>query len=228
MPEPMPLYLENIENTYLLHALGLPGCYSEGGSEAEACDNFPDALFSYRDWLVLHGETIPDLPDQFDISERFASYRLTDGFEVNALFEPERWPSTWESITLCIRLLGYSRADLLAAMSSISGNKQDTAIAVGERTPREILEHIARAECWYLSHFTDIPPDLLATHAPGTTSQLEVVRGELVKWLANICPEELGTIKFDREEEWSVRKLLRRALWHERTHCIELIGMART
>ncbi len=218
----LPLRLEDIEGVYILHALDLPGCYSEGATEGKAIRNFASTLASYRDWLVTHGELVPVLPEEFDVAERLASYTLADGYEVNAIFEPERSPPSWEFLTLSIRLLRYSGADLLSAFESIPIDQREASLAVGARTPKQILEHVARAEWWYLSHLADVPGALPGDQAPGTPAQFEAVHATLIEWLTDIPAERMGAIVVDREEEWSVRKLLRRALWHERAHTAEL------
>jgi hypothetical protein len=45
-------------------------------------------------------------------------------------------------------------------------------------------------------------------------------------WLTTASGEKLNAISVSDEEEWSVRKVLRRALWHERTHTAELARWA--
>jgi predicted RNase H-like HicB family nuclease len=168
------LHSENIEKTHILFALDLPGCYAEGATEAEGLGNFPAAFASYGDWLLAHGEAIPDLPDPpeaFAIVGRFASYTLADGYEVNGLFAPEWRPAAPAFVARCHRLLGYARVDLLAAARAIPTSRWDTAFGPGERTPRQVIEHVARAERWYLSHFAGVPRALLDDHPPGSPSQ---------------------------------------------------------
>lgn len=223
------LYAETIEGVHLLHALHRPGCYAEGATEAQGLATVPAASAAYRHWLAAHGEAVPDLPgppEAFAIVGRFASYTLADGYEVNGLFEPERRPASSAFVARCCRLLGYARVDLLAAARAVPTSRWETALGPGERTPRQVVEHVARAEWWYLSHFADVPRALLDDRPPGSPSQFEAVHAALVDWLANIPCEQLGAITVDREEEWSVRKLLRRALWHERTHTAELARFA--
>ncbi|MGH2559403.1 MAG: DinB family protein [Thermomicrobiales bacterium] len=227
MTTSLGLYSKDIEKVHILYALDLPGCYSEGATEAEALGNFPAAFGSSCDWLTVHGEAVPDLSGSFEIAGRFASYTLADGYEVNGLFEPERQPPDREFVAGCCRLLGYSRLDLLAAAKAIPTAQRDLAFTAGERTPRQVIEHVARAEWWYLSHFADVPAALHTDHPPGSPTQFEAVQAALINWLTNIPREQLGTVAVDREEEWSVRKLLRRALWHERTHTAELACFAR-
>lgn len=223
----LELYSETIERLHIVYALDLPGCYSEGLTEEEALRHFPAAVRSYRDWLTSHGEIAPNPPDVFEISGRFESYLLADGYEVNGIFEPERRPPSREFIARCCRLLEYSRVDLLSVLQAIPASQLDMALAAGERTPRQVSEHIARAEWWYLSHFINVPRALLTDHSPGSAAQIEAVQSALINWLTSVPTEQLGAVYVESEEEWSVSKLLRRALWHERTHTAELERFAR-
>lgn len=216
------LYSEDIDGRHFLYALDLPGCYAEGMIEAEALEHFPLAWASYADWLVSHGDMAPQRPERFVIAERFASYVLPDGYEVNALFAPERRPPSRRFIARCQRLLGYSRADLFAAWQAIPADRQDSAFAAGERSPRQILEHVARAEWWYQSHVAQHAEGPLKDHSPDSLTQLAFARAALLEWLSTASDEDLRIISLSEEEEWSVLKVLRRALWHERTHVAEL------
>jgi hypothetical protein len=222
MPAHLPLYLEDIERVYILHALDLPGCYSEGADETVALSRFAAALSAYLDWCARHAERVPLLPDDYAITERFASYTLPSGYEVNALFRPERAPADRELLALYRRLLGHAGADILAAARSVPADRWHAPATVGDRTPARVLEHVARAERWYLSHFTDPPSWTTGVEPPSLVASFEAVHDALLVWLASAPADQLGAIAVDREEEWSVRKLLRRALWHLRTHTAEL------
>jgi predicted RNase H-like HicB family nuclease len=219
----LPLYLEDIEGVSILHALDLPGCYSEGSTEAEAIRNFPAALAAYRAWLTANGTIAGDLPTAFSIVERVASHTRADGYQVNALFEPERSLPDTEFLARCRHLLGFSGADVLSAIALISPDELDTTLAAGQWTPRQIFGHVTRVEWWYLAHLADIPNNLPGDHPPDSPAQFETVHAALVQWVADIPPTQFGAIVVDRDEKWSTRKVLRRALWHERTHTAELI-----
>jgi predicted RNase H-like HicB family nuclease len=223
----LELYSEDIDRVHILYALDLPGCYSEGITEAEAIGNFPAAFTTYNEWLSGRGETVHDAPTLFEIAGRFASYTIANGYDVNGLFEPERAPPSREFVARCRRLLNYSGTELIGAAQAIPASRGNNALAAGERSPRQVIEHVALAEYWYLSHFVDIPKRVLANHPTGSLNQFEAVHGALINWLANIGCRQLGSVVMDREEEWSVPKLLRRALWHERTHTVELSRFVR-
>ena len=78
-----------------------------------------------------------------------------------------------------------------------------------------IFDHIARAENWYWDHFNlglawsslpDNPFERLTAVRKNTRARLTEVIGN-----AQILDSDGG-------ERWSVRKIVRRTLWHERDH----------
>jgi predicted RNase H-like HicB family nuclease len=215
------LHSEDIDGRVLLFPLDLPGCWAEGGTEAEALADVPASFAAYAAWLAAHGEAAPDPPGASRVVERVRSRVLADGYEVNALFAPERPPPDRALLFLGRHLLDHAGADLLAALGAIPEDRRDVA-PTGRRTPRQVVEHVARAELWYLRHFVDAPTTLVFNHPPGSEEQFSAVHAALLDWLATASPEQLGQLTVEREEEWSVRKLLRRALWHARTHTWEL------
>jgi predicted RNase H-like HicB family nuclease len=221
MTATLRLHSEDIDGRVLLFPLDLAGCWAEGATEAEALANLPAALAAYHAWLAVHGETGPDPPGEPRVVERVRSRLLRDGYEVNALFAPERRPPDRALLVRGRRLLVHAGADLLAALGAIPEHRRNVAPA-GTRTPRQIVEHVARAELWYLRHFVGAPTTLVADHPPGSEEQFSAVHAALLDWLATASPEQLGQLTVEREEEWSVRKLLRRALWHARTHTADL------
>ena len=222
MTSPLPMHLEDIEGRVLLFPLDLPGCWAEGATEAEALANVPAALAAYRGWLAAHGEAAPDPPGEALVVARVPSRVLADGYEVNALFAPERRPPDQAFLARCRRLLDHAGADLLAALEAIPEIRRDAAPAV-ERTPKQVVAHVARAELWYLRRFVAAPPGLLTDHPAGSREQFAAVHAALADWLALADPADLARVTVECEEGWSVRKLLRRALWHTRTHTAELV-----
>lgn len=221
MPAILPLHLEEIEGRVLLFALDLPGCWAEGRTEAEALEEVPAALAAYRAWRAGLGDAVPDQVGQPCVVERIPGRFLPDGSEVNALFAPERRPPDGALLGLCRRLLERSGEDLVAAMAAIPADRWD-AVPVGDRTPRQTIAHVAQAELWYLGRFTHAPRPLLTDHPSGSPEQFAAVHAALLGWLETAAPNQLGQVIVEREEEWTVRKLLRRALWHERTHTADL------
>src|SRR3990172_9217605 len=126
----------------------------------------------------------------------------------------DRRPLTELDIERGLKLLAWSRADLL---KSVRGLSQETLDAgqPGERwSIANILKHVGGAEWWYLDRLAlafpreEVPSDPF--------ERLEKVRTHLLKTLPGLAGSR-QVVGIDGEF-WSSRKLLRRAIWHERDH----------
>lgn len=226
MEAPLPIHLEEIDGVHLAFALDLPGCYAEGATEAMAIANAPVALAAYRDWRARHDAPIPAPPAAVRVVEHVPSRRLADGYEVNALFAPERRSPDAAFLALGHRLLVAADADVRAALEAIPEAGRDRAPNPGERTPRQVAEHVAQAGWWYLTQVADVPPRPPVAYPAGSAARVAAVHAAILDRLATASPARLAAVTVSQEEEWSVRKLLRRALWHARTHAAELRRVA--
>ena len=54
------IVLQKSEEGYSVSCPGLPGCWSQGATEAEALENIQDAI---REYLAAVDELLPDTPD---------------------------------------------------------------------------------------------------------------------------------------------------------------------
>ncbi len=113
-----------------------------------------------------------------------------------------------------LKMLAWSRADLLKTVEGLSAEKLD-ATYMGERwSISGILGHIGGAEWWYLDRLglafprADVPGEPL--------ERLEKVRAFFNTTLPKL--EGVKQVVGVDGEFWSPRKVLRRALWHERDH----------
>ena len=107
-----------------------------------------------------------------------------------------------------------SRADLLSTVEGL-GEETMSLKLPGERwSIAGILKHVASAEWWYLDRLgMAFPSDQLPSEPGG---RLDKVRTHMVDILPSLAESEL--VVGIEGEFWSPRKLLRRAVWHERDH----------
>jgi hypothetical protein len=211
-----------------------PGGYAYGQNEPEAVANIPTAFGNYLAWIGGHGgdwmtavEEIEIDPDpvwtDYAINEAFD--RVSQGgYEINAFFDHDWKPLTTLDIERGQQLLAWSRADLLATVSDLT--PQQWAIKpAGERWEiAGIVNHIGGAEWWYLDRLglafprTELPEEPLP--------RLQKVRTVLNEQLPTFV--EINRVVGKDGEFWSPRKLLRRALWHERDHTAHIHQILQT
>jgi hypothetical protein len=141
-------------------------------------------------------------------------------YVVNAFFATDATALGRADVTLALRLLAWQRTDLLAATDGLT--PQDLRrTAPNEWSIERVLTHVANAEWWYLDRLDlacprdQLPDDVWA--------RLIMVRNRL----RGVLPQLAGVeqIVSRSGELWSPRKLVRRALWHERDHTGHLLRL---
>ena len=152
--------LENgIEGRSLAWALDYPGCFAYGDDGSAALLKIPQALLWHADWMQQHTPTPWASFGDFDIRmvETWQVYAINDGYEVaqegyevNAWFRDDWRPLNPIEIDHGRQLLAWSRADLLASVSSLSSETLDARYPEERWSLRGILGHVANAEWWYL------------------------------------------------------------------------------
>lgn len=205
------------------YVLGHPGCYAYGDNGDQALENLPAAIQDYIDWIARREPEPWLLPDPVEIQleETWEVYTIDEDYErVEAGYDIEAWflhdwkPLTNEDVERGLNLLSWSREDLLAAVRGLDQEQLERAYP-GERwSIAGILAHVGGAEWWYQDRLGlifprgEVPPDPF--------ERLEVVRAHLVQLLPTLVGSRqvVGT----DGEFWSPRKMLRRAVWHERDH----------
>ena len=202
--------------------LDLPGCFANGASRQEALDHLQQALTNYHLWLRRHDDYTPEVhgPFVFDTKETFQIiYEGED--EINSFFSPDALPATDEDIEWALALMGWQREDVLERVSDLSDEMLDwkpehdqDALSI-----RQLLDHIAQAEIWYMGRLDEKPPRIVVAELPGPTlERFQRVRQAAVMRVKTYPKELRGKVFTHLGEQWSLRKALRRAVWHERDH----------
>lgn len=213
----------NFEGRSLAWVLEHPGCFAYGSDGEAALAATPETIRAYADWIAQHEPEpwLKPVPIELQLEETWQVYsineeyeRVEEGYEVSAWFLHDWKPLTEEEIERGLKLLTWTRADLLASVADLSRERFERQYP-GERwNIRGILRHVGRAEWWYLDRlglafaWEQLPEDPFEC--------LELVRQHFVHAL----PELAGLCKVVgvEGEFWSPRKMLRRAVWHERDH----------
>ncbi|HPH95032.1 MAG TPA: DinB family protein [Anaerolineaceae bacterium] len=215
----------NIEGRSLAWALDLPGCFSYGPDSGSAIIAMPRAAVDYQAWMEAHtpdpwlklGDFDVRLVDTWDVYFIDDSLAVAEkGYEVNAWFRDDWIPLCEEEISRGLALLNWSRMDLLDAVKGLPQKVLEARLP-GERWHISgILRHVATAENWYLDRLglaacphADLPQEAAA--------RLELTREHLRRVLPTLAGRA-DLVRGVNGEFWSPRKLLRRAVWHERDH----------
>jgi uncharacterized damage-inducible protein DinB len=155
------------------------------------------------------------------VSEVVRAWQYEPEYEVNAFFAADRPPVSADELPEYQRLLEASHRDLLASVDGLSPEAMQRPIQ-GERWPLGgIVHHVARSELFYLDRLGlafargELNPEPL--------DAIEQVRERLRSVLPALSAHT-GVVAL-AGEVWSARKVLRRALWHERDHAQHILKL---
>lgn len=232
------LCLEEMEGRWVAHVPSLWGCFASANTLAQAVAEAPQAIADYWNWLASHRRNLGELahdPDynppnafwfnappapvraesiQVEVVETHPARLSKDDNEINAFFESDRAALDGADLMVARHLLAFTRADLMDAFLGLSSADLDHTFD-GERWPmRGIVRHVALGENWYLDRFAlSIEA---AWNLPDLLGQLTLTRQQLLDVLPTFVG--LDTVQAVDDELWSPRKIIRRAVWHERDH----------
>ena len=192
----------------------------------------PLALAEHVAWLREHGEDAP-APGPWRVDEEIDATRDAS---MDILFAAERDGVGDAELERWIARAGFARAGLLAAFDALPGELRDFAPpaesmahvdpwARDPRTARDIITHVLRLEVYYRDALRDgaargIFEDVAdpATERAQTIDILRSVpRSGRARTFAPVRPRATAP------ERWTLRKVVRRIISHERAHAAELV-----
>jgi predicted RNase H-like HicB family nuclease len=213
--------VEEDQGLWIAHVPDLPGCFANHQDREKAIQMVPQAVEAYVSWCADHGLRISGLSGPMVIDEVIRSWEFEDGYVVNAFFAADRPPLIPEELPEFKHLLKATRADLLRALDTLEVDDLTRELP-GERwSVAGILEHVAHSEWWYFDRLglafprAEMPVDPMEA--------LEKVRSHHLANLAALT-QRAGVVTVGGET-WSARKILRRALWHERDHTSHILKL---
>jgi len=226
---PYRVAVEDIEEGHwIAWVLDLPGCFASAATPDEAVQHVPASIGAYAQWRSAHGR--PMVPegareqaialDLVEVSHAFSDGVNGDDYRVNAFFAADEPPLSTADVEHGLWLLSCTRQDLLDVLDVLGvlarHSPTDPSLPDRAETARAsiqgILRHIATAERWYFGLLGCEQEPL----CDDPRQALERGRTHSQRWLLDLAGD--GRIRVWRRERWSVRKVLRRTLWHERDH----------
>ncbi len=201
------------------------GAYSRGETVGQALEKFPKALSAFAEWA--HGAPMLNLAESdFVVTHAYKTDLAVEDADSDVLFPSERLPMDMTEYTqkkqLCIR----SAQDFEKLVASIP--QKDRALRKSRRTfygkipcsAREMAEHTNRTLSYYAQGL-GIPFENeggLAENRKSLFRAIEATPNFLSPRIREASDGEL----------WTLRKLMRRILWHDRIHAQALYRHAIT
>lgn len=204
----------------MLYAVDYIGAYTRGESLEIAKAKMPGEIVAYLKWL---GENTSDNIEVVIVGEKASDLAIKDA-DSDVLFESEKAPLTSDEYEKLKALALKSAKDFLALYESIP-NKSATAIAERKtfygqvpRTADEMYEHTKNVNEYYFAEI-EVDADNGGTIYECRKRGFEALETKL-DFLKN------AVIEGNYGEDWSLRKVLRRFVWHDRIHARAMYRMA--
>ena len=211
---------EHNGNDTLLYAVDYIGAYTRGESLEIAKAKMPGEIVSYLKWL---GDDTSDNIEVVITQEKDSELAIKDA-DSDVLFESEKAPLTADEYEKLKALALKSAKDFLALYDSIP-DKSATAIAERKtfygqvpRSADEMYEHTKNVNEYY---FAEIEVD-----ADNDGTIYECRRRGFKALEAKPDFLQNAVIEGSYGEDWSLRKVLRRFVWHDRIHARAMYRMA--
>ncbi len=224
------VYLETAQDgLWMGHVPALPGCMVRAGDRTKLLTALPGTIRAYHAWLRGHGEAAPGEEEPLEL-EVAGEVEGTGPFERGdpaALFASDRVPVTPEEMGAHFRLMAHTRADLLALAGNLCDEFLDWEPGAECYTLRRVLRPVGNAEEWYVSRLVSpetLPAEWHDDDGLPLWEFLEMERRTAMERLRALTAEECGAVFHPTawtrhpDEAWTLRKVLRRFLEHEREH----------
>jgi hypothetical protein len=216
----------NNDDRTIAWALDHPGCFAYGQNSEEAQKNVPQAVREYTAWIARHEEPWLEEEVEVAVEETFDAYFINPVFErtergkdswmVESFFVHDWKPLVPHEIEHALKLLAWSRADLLRLVEELDAETRSRSYPNERWAIDGILKHVGIAEWWYQERIGFPFPEREEDVPADPFERLQVVRDHFNSLLPRL--DGVSKVVGLEGEIWSPRKALRRALWHERDH----------
>ena len=210
---------EHNGNDSLLYAENFPGAFTRGRSKEEAMLKMPEEIRRFRLWK---GETPFDCYDLEIVQEKRSDLQIKDA-DSDVLFQTEEAPLRAEEYQYLKSAAMKSAEDLHALYLSFpdknksAGPVRKTFYGDVPRTAEEMYRHTKNVNAYY---FSEIGVD---ADNEGTILSCRARGFDALEAIPDFLAMEAVTGSYD--ERWSVRKVLRRFIWHDRIHAKAMYRM---
>ncbi|MDO4571756.1 MAG: hypothetical protein Q4C13_00180 [Clostridia bacterium] len=204
----------------ILYAANFIGAFTRGASKDLAIQKMPSEIKTYLMWK---GDVTPDFLEPEIIQEKCSKLTISDA-DSDVLFHEERKELSASEYADLKSLALKSAHDFLILYQAIP-DKDKSCLPVREtfygqipRTAFEMYEHTKNVNDYYFGEIgvvVDHEGDIVECRERGFAlleSQPDFLKNV-------VC---LGSY----DEEWSLRKVLRRFIWHDRIHAKAMYRMA--
>lgn len=204
----------------LLYAVDFVGAYTRGETLEAAVRKMQAEICSYLKWCGKKAVTSMDI---VIIEEKVSELAICDA-DSDVLFESEKAPLTAEEYIKLKALALKSAQDFLALYDSVpdknatAAPERKTFYGQVPRTANEMYEHTKNVNTYYFAE--------IAVNADHDGNIYECRKRGFEALESNPDFLQNTVRKGSYGEDWSLRKVLRRFIWHDRIHARAMYRMA--
>ncbi len=204
----------------LLFADTCVGAFTRGASKNSVLEKMPTEIRSYISWK---GGLMPDAFECEIIQEKQSDLTVSDA-DSDVIFDSERKGLSLAEYVELKALTLKSAQDFLALYQAIPDKSKSclpsrkTFYGQVPRTAQEMYEHTKNVNQYYFGEI-DVPADNEGTILECRERGFAALENRADFLKRAVC---LGSYN----EEWSLRKVLRRFVWHDRIHAKAMYRMA--
>ena len=212
---------EHNGNDSLIYAENFIGAFTRGATKEEAIYKMPAEIRSYQKWK---GENPSDEYEIEIVQEKSVELSVSDA-DSDVLFDEEKKPLSLSEYLQLKGLALKSAEDFYTLYQAIPDKEESvlpsrkTFYGQAPRTADEMYEHTKNVNAYYFGEIgieADHEGNIVECRQRGFAlleNQPDFLRND-------VCIRSYG-------EEWSLRKILRRFIWHDRIHAKAMYRMAR-
>ena len=210
---------EHKGNDSILYAIDFVGAFTRGASKEEAVLKMPEEICQFQLW---QNQAPPDDYDIVIIQEKESDLQIKDA-DSDVLFVSEENPLSAEEYQYLKALALKSAEDFYVLYNSFPDKNtsvlpsRETFYGSVPRTAEEMYQHTKNVNEYYFSEI-DVEADNEGTIVSCRARGLEALES-----IPNYLSLEPVTGSYG--EMWSVRKVLRRFIWHDRIHAKAMYRM---
>lgn len=204
----------------LLYSADCIGAFTRGKNLEVAIRKMQNEIISYFSWQE---EMILEHIEVEIVQEKKSDLQIADA-DSDVIFDDEQKPLTREEYLKLKKLVLKSAEDFYVLYQSIPSKEESclperkTFYGTVPRTAREMYEHTKNVNAYYFGEI-DIEAD-----NEGTILECRKRGFELLEMKEGFLKNEV--IEGSYGEFWSLRKMMRRFLWHDRIHAKAMYRMA--
>lgn len=211
---------EHNGNDTLLYPTNLPGAYTRGASLDTAVQKMPNEARAYLKWK---GEVLPKEIAVKVVQSTSCKLNVRDA-DSDVIFDTEKTPLTLNEYNSMKKLVLKSAADFLTLYNAVPNKSKsdlpirDTFYGQIPRTADEMYIHTKNVNEYYFRE--------IGVHADnnGSISDCRRKGFDILEQAPDFLSNNLTNGSYG--EDWTLRKVMRRFIWHDRIHAKAMYRMS--